>query len=63
MTTTQPALVPAVVAADIDSSAVRQPSHELEVLGVKRAQLELAARSLDQYGKARATVARRLSTT
>ena len=37
-------------------------SHELEVLAVRRAHIELFARSLEQDGKARATVARRLST-
>ena len=37
-------------------------SHELEVLAVRRAHIELFARSLEQEGKARATVARRLST-
>jgi hypothetical protein len=90
MTTTQAALVPAVVTPDFDSFAVRQAiagflaeygdatrdaysldlrqwlgwctSHELNVFGVKRAHIELFARSLEQDGKARATVARRLST-
>jgi site-specific recombinase XerD len=37
-------------------------SHELAVFAVKRAHIELFARSLEQDGKARATVARRLST-
>ena len=37
-------------------------SHELEVFGVKRAHIELFARSLEEDGKARATVGRRLST-
>ncbi|MDH4117496.1 MAG: site-specific integrase, partial [Acidimicrobiia bacterium] len=90
MTTTHTALMPAVVAPDFDSFAVRQAiagfvagygdttrdaysldlrqwlrwctSDELRVLEVKRAHIELFARSLEQDGKARATVARRLST-
>ncbi len=37
-------------------------SHDLKVFEVKRAHIELFARSLEQDGKARATVARRLST-
>ena len=37
-------------------------SHDLKVFEVKRAHFELFARSLEQDGKARATVARRLST-
>jgi len=37
-------------------------SHEVRVFEVKRAHIELFARSLEQDGKARATVARRLST-
>ena len=37
-------------------------SHDLKVLEVKRAHIELFARGLEQDGKARATVARRLST-
>ena len=36
--------------------------HELRVFEVRRAHIELLARSLEQDGKARATVARRLST-
>jgi len=90
MTTTHTALMPAVVAPDFDSFAVRQAitgflagygdatrdaysldlrqwlrwcaSHELRVLEVRRAHIELFARSLEQDGKAQATVARRLST-
>ncbi len=90
MTTTQPTLVPAIVAPDFDSFAVRQSiagflagygdatrdaysldlrqwlgwcdSHDLKVFEVKRAHIELFARGLEQDGKARATVARRLST-
>lgn len=90
MTTTQPSFVPAVVAPDFDSFAVRQAiagflagygdatrdaysldlrqwlgwcaSHELRVFAVRRAHIELFARSLEQEGKTRATVARRLST-
>jgi len=90
MTTTQPTIVPALVAPDFDSFAVRQAiagflagygdttrdaysldlrqwlrwctRHELRVLEVRRAHIELFARSLEQDGKARATVARRLST-
>lgn len=37
-------------------------SHDLRVFEVKRAHIELFARSLEHDGKARATVARRLST-
>ena len=37
-------------------------SHDLRVFEVKRAHIELFARSLEHHGKARATVARRLST-
>jgi hypothetical protein len=37
-------------------------SHDLRVFAVKRAHIELFARSLEQDGKARATVACRLST-
>ncbi len=90
MTTTQAALVPAVVTPDFDTLAVRQAiagflagygdatrdaysldlgqwlgwwaSHDVKVFEVKRAHIELFARSLEQDGKARATVARRLST-
>jgi integrase/recombinase XerD len=91
MTRTQTALTPAVVvAAEVDSFAVRQTvagflagygdttrdaysldlrqwlrwctHHDLKVFEVKRAHIELFARSLEQDGKARATVARRLST-
>jgi hypothetical protein len=77
--------MPAVVAPEVDSFAVRQaiagflagygdatrdaysldlrqwltwcPRHELRVFEVKRAHIELFARSLEQDGKARATVA------
>ena len=90
MATTQSAFVPAVVAPDFDSFAVRQAiagflagfgdatrdaysldlrqwlgwcdSHDLDLFEVKRAHIELFARSLEENGKARATVARRLST-
>ena len=90
MTTTQPSFVPAVVAPDFDSFAVRQAiagflagygvttrdaysldlrqwlgwctNHELRVLDGKRAHIDLFARDLEQDGKARATVVRRLST-
>jgi site-specific recombinase XerD len=86
----QPTLVPAALAPDFDSFAVRQAivgflagyldttrnaytvdlrqwlgwctSHDLRVFAVKRADIELFARSLEQDGKVRATVARRLST-
>ena len=37
-------------------------NHDLRVFDVRRAHIELFARSLEQDGKARATVARRLST-
>jgi site-specific recombinase XerD len=37
-------------------------NHDLQVFGVRRAHIELFARSLEADGKARATVARRLST-
>ena len=78
MTTTQPTLMPAVVAPDFDSFAVRQAiagfltgygdatrdaytldlrqwlgwctSHDLRVFEVKRAHIELFARSLEQDG-------------
>ena len=90
MTTTEPVLVPALVAPDFDSFGVGQAmagflagfgestreaysldlrqwmrwcaSHDLGVFEVKRAHIELFARWLEQEGKARATVARRLST-
>ena len=90
MTTTQSVLVPALVAPDFDSFAVRQAiggflagfgqstrdaysldlrqwmrwcaSHDLAVFEVRRAHIELFARWLEEDGKARATVARRLST-
>ncbi len=90
MTTMQPTVVPAVMAPDFDSFAVRQAiagflagygaatrdaysldlrqwlgwcaSHDLKVFEVKRAHIELFARSLEEDGRAGATVARRLST-
>jgi site-specific recombinase XerD len=90
METTETMFVPALIAPDLDSFAVRQAiagflagygettreaysldlrqwirwcaSHELGVFDIKRAHIELFARWLEHEGKARATVARRLST-
>jgi len=90
MTIKQSVLVPALVAPNLDSFAVRQAiagflvgfgestrdaysldlrqwmrwcaSHDLAIFEVRRAHIELFARWLEEEGKARATVARRLST-